>query len=169
MPNMDSAHITFPTYTAYFLPTTSQQRQFCTSTTPFHTEIAETYVISGAEALLSMRDTLVGQLKFHRLTNGNLTSTSTTPTRSMGWISPPESAKADFPVTKTLKVWILCKSHSGSSCNQGLHNTWLRRVAYGRETFVLPFDNIGTTVFVAELVSQLRTRNVDLDACGQQR
>ena len=39
----------------------------------------------------------------------------------------------------------------------------LRRVAYGRETFVLPFDNIGTTVFVAELVSQLRTRNVDLD------
>ena len=35
---------------------------------------------------------------------------------------------------------------------QGLHNTWLRRVAYGRETFVLPFDNIGTTVFVAELV-----------------
>ena len=46
---------------------------------------------------------------------------------------------------------------------QGLHNTWLRRVAYGRESFVLPFDNIGTTVFVAELVSQLRTRNVDLD------
>ena len=46
---------------------------------------------------------------------------------------------------------------------QGLHNTWLRRIAYGRETFVLPFDNIGTTVFIAELVSQLRTRNVDLD------
>ena len=46
---------------------------------------------------------------------------------------------------------------------QGLHNTWLRRIAYGRETFVIPFDNIGTTVFVAELVSQLRTRNVDLD------
>ena len=71
-----------------------------------------------AEALLSMRDTLVGQLKSHRLTNGNLTSTSTTPTRLMGWISPPESAKADFPVTKTLKVWILCKSHSGSSCTR---------------------------------------------------
>ena len=46
---------------------------------------------------------------------------------------------------------------------QGLHNTWLRRIAYGRETFVLPFDNMGTTVFVAELASQLRTRNVDLD------
>ena len=46
---------------------------------------------------------------------------------------------------------------------QGLHNTWLRRIAYGRETYVIPFDNIGTTVFIAELVSQLRTRNVDLD------
>jgi hypothetical protein len=46
---------------------------------------------------------------------------------------------------------------------QGLHNTWLRRVAYGRETFVLPFDNIGTTVFIAELVAQLRARDVDLD------
>ena len=34
---------------------------------------------------------------------------------------------------------------------QGLHNTWLRRVAYGRETFGLPFDNIGTTVFVARI------------------
>ena len=45
-PNMDSAHITFPTYTAYVLPTTSQQRQFCTSATSSHTEIAKTYVIS---------------------------------------------------------------------------------------------------------------------------
>jgi hypothetical protein len=46
---------------------------------------------------------------------------------------------------------------------QGLHNTWLRRIAYGRETFVLPFDNIGTTVFIADLVAQLRTRTLDLD------
>ena len=46
---------------------------------------------------------------------------------------------------------------------QGIHNTWLRRIAYGRETFVIPFDNIGTTVFIAELVAQLRSRNVDLD------
>ena len=46
---------------------------------------------------------------------------------------------------------------------QGIHNTWLRRIAYGRETFVIPFDNIGTTAFIAELVAQLRYRNVDLD------
>ena len=30
---------------------------------------------------------------------------------------------------------------------QGLNNNWLRRIAYGRDVFVLPFDNIGTTVF----------------------
>ena len=57
-------------------------------------------------------------IESHRLTNGNLTLTSMTPTRSMGWISLPGSAKADFPATKTLKVWILCKSHSGSSCTK---------------------------------------------------
>ena len=52
---------------------------------------------------------------------------------------------------------------------QGIHNTWLRRIAYGRETFVIPFDNIGTTVFIAELVSQLRSRNVDLDKLATYR
>ena len=46
---------------------------------------------------------------------------------------------------------------------QGLNNTWLRRIAHGRDVFVLPFDNIGTTVFIAELVQQLKARNLDLD------
>ena len=68
------------------------------------------------EALPSMKATPVDLLKSHRLTNGNLTLTSMTPTRSMGWISLPGFAKADSPATKTLKVWILCKSHSGNSC-----------------------------------------------------
>lgn len=27
---------------------------------------------------------------------------------------------------------------------QGLHNKWLRRIAHGRETYVIPFDHIGT-------------------------
>ena len=46
---------------------------------------------------------------------------------------------------------------------QGLNNTWLRRIAHGREVFVLPLDNIGTTVFIAELVQQLKARSLDLD------
>ena len=52
---------------------------------------------------------------------------------------------------------------------QGLHNKWLRRIAHGRETYVIPFDNNGTTVFVAELVSQLRSRNIDLDRLAAYR
>ena len=44
-PNMDSAHTTFPTYTADALSTTSQPRQSHTSTTSSYPEIAETYVI----------------------------------------------------------------------------------------------------------------------------
>ena len=48
LPTMDSIYGTFPTYTAYVFPATSQQRQFCTSTSSFHTEIAATYVIPGS-------------------------------------------------------------------------------------------------------------------------
>jgi len=47
-PTMDYLYGTFSTYTAYVLPATSQQHQFCTSTSSFHTEIAATYVISGS-------------------------------------------------------------------------------------------------------------------------
>ena len=52
---------------------------------------------------------------------------------------------------------------------QGLNNTWLRRIAHGRDVFVPPFDNIGTTVFVAELVQQLKAGNVDLDRLAAYR
>ena len=52
---------------------------------------------------------------------------------------------------------------------QGLNNNWLRRIAYGRDVFVVPFDNIGRTVFVAELVQQLKSRNVGIDRLGGYR
>jgi len=52
---------------------------------------------------------------------------------------------------------------------QGSHNNWLRRIAHGRETYVIPFDNSGTTVFVAELVSQLPPRNIDFDRLAAYR
>ena len=70
------------------------------------------------EALPSMKATPADLLKSPRLTNGNLTLTSMTPTRSTGWISLPGFAKADSLATKTLKVWIPYKSHSGSSCTK---------------------------------------------------
>ena len=85
---------------------------------PFTPRSPATYVHLREYALLSMKDIPVGRLRSHRLTNGNPMSTSTTPTRSMAWTSPPESDKAVFPATKTLKVWIPYKSHSGSSCTR---------------------------------------------------
>ena len=54
-PTMDSIYGTFPTYTAYVFPATSQQRQFCTSTPSFHTEIAEAYVIPGSKLYCQRR------------------------------------------------------------------------------------------------------------------
>ena len=111
----------------------------------------------------STKDIHADQLKPHQWRTGNLMLTSTTPTRSMVWTFLPEFDRAGSQATRTLKGWILYKSHSGSSCTRACTIPGFVGVAYGRETFVLPFDNIGTTVFVAELVSQLRTRNVDLD------
>ena len=66
----------------------------------------------------STKDTHADQLKSHQWRTGNLMSTSTTPTRSMVWTFPPESDKADSQATRTLKGWILYKSHSGSSCTR---------------------------------------------------
>ena len=62
--------------------------------------------------------TLVAPLKFHRWNYGNRTSTFTTPTRRMVWIFLAKSVKVGSPATKTSKAWILCKSHSGSSCTK---------------------------------------------------
>ena len=66
----------------------------------------------------STKDIHADQLKSHQWRTGNLMSTSTTPTRSMVWTSPPEFDRADFQATRTLKGWILYKSHSGSSCTR---------------------------------------------------
>ena len=48
-PTMDSTYGTFSTHTASVFTDTSQQCQFCTSTSSFYTEIAETYVIPGSK------------------------------------------------------------------------------------------------------------------------
>ena len=66
----------------------------------------------------STKDIHADQLKSHQWRTGNLMSTSTTPTRSMVWTFPPEFDKADSQATRTLKGWILYKSHSGSSCTR---------------------------------------------------
>lgn len=103
-------------------------------------------------------DTPSALVKFHLWTLGNRMSTFMT--RANQWLGfpygdPVEQAHS----TKTLRAWLY----------QGLHNNWIRQIAHGCETYVIPFDNICTTVFVAELVSQLRSRNIDLDRLAAYR
>ena len=51
----------------------------------------------------------------------------------------------------------------------GLHSAWLRKMAHGREVFVVPIDTIGMTVFFAELSHQLKARNIDIDRLSTYR
>ena len=48
-PTMDSTYGTFSAHTASVLTDTSLQRQLCTSTPSFYTEITKTYVIPGSK------------------------------------------------------------------------------------------------------------------------
>ena len=101
-PTLDSTHTNFPTYTADVLSTTIQPRQ---STPQRHLlpQDRRDLCHPQEEVLQSTKATPVDLLKSHRLTNGNPTLTSMTPTRSTGWISRPGFAKAGFLATKTLR------------------------------------------------------------------
>ena len=46
---------------------------------------------------------------------------------------------------------------------QQANNFWLRKLAHGREVYLIPTGEIATVVFITELLTQLRTRGVDLD------
>ena len=52
---------------------------------------------------------------------------------------------------------------------QNLHSSWIRKLAHGREIYVVPFDTIGMTVFFAELSHQLKSRNIDIDRLSAYR
>ena len=46
---------------------------------------------------------------------------------------------------------------------QQANNFWLRKLAHGREVYLIPTGEIATVVFMTELLTQLRRRGVDLD------
>ena len=46
---------------------------------------------------------------------------------------------------------------------QQANNFWLRKLAHGREVYLIPPGEIATVVFITELLTQLRSRGVDLD------
>ena len=52
---------------------------------------------------------------------------------------------------------------------QGSENFWLRKLAAGREVYVATMGEVSQVVFVSELLSQLRTRGIDLDRLAQHK
>ena len=52
---------------------------------------------------------------------------------------------------------------------QQANNHWLRKLAHGRELFLIPTGDIAALVFATELLSQLRNRGIDLDKASQCR
>eukprot|EP00435_Cladocopium_sp_Y103_P021930 s730_g5.t1 len=50
---------------------------------------------------------------------------------------------------------------------QQADNFWLRKLAHGRELYLIPTGDIATVVFGTELLSQLRNRGIDMDRISQ--
>ena len=46
---------------------------------------------------------------------------------------------------------------------QQANNHWLRKLAHGRELYLIPAGDIAAVVFTTELLTQLRNRGIDLD------
>ena len=52
---------------------------------------------------------------------------------------------------------------------QGSENFWLRKLAAGREVYVATMGEVSQVVFVSEILSQLRSRGIDLDKLAQHK
>ena len=52
---------------------------------------------------------------------------------------------------------------------QQANNHWLRKLAHGRELYLIPTGDIAVVVFATELLTQLRNRGIDLDRVSQTR
>ena len=67
-------------------------------------------------------------------------------------------------------AWIRSKFLFGSSSAKACTiRGFARCLSHGWEIYLHPFDSIGMTVFVAELTSQLKARNIDVDRLGAHR
>ena len=73
--------------------------------------------------------------------------------RGMAWTSRPKSVKAGFPATRTLKVWILY-SPRHSQYLASSYCLWKRNLRHSIR------QHRHYSIFIAELVAQLRSRNV---------
>jgi hypothetical protein len=53
--------------------------------------------------------------------------------------------------------------------HQQANNFWLRKLAHGREVFIIPTGDIAAVVFMTEPLTQLRNKGVDLDKVSHSR
>ena len=53
--------------------------------------------------------------------------------------------------------------------DQQANNFWLRKLAHGRELYLIPTGDIAAVVFMTELLTQLRNKGVDLDKVSHSR
>jgi len=52
---------------------------------------------------------------------------------------------------------------------QQANNFWLRKLAHGRELYLIPTGDTAAVVFMTELLTQLRNKGVDLDKVSSSR
>jgi hypothetical protein len=52
---------------------------------------------------------------------------------------------------------------------QHTNNHWLRKLAHGRESYLIPAGDIAAVVFTTGLLTQLRNRGIDLDRVSHLR
>ena len=52
---------------------------------------------------------------------------------------------------------------------QQANNFWLRKLAHGREVYIIPTGDIAAVVFMTELLTQLRAKGIDLDKVSHSR
>jgi len=52
---------------------------------------------------------------------------------------------------------------------QQANNFWLRKLAHGRELYIVPTGDIAAVVFMTELLTQLKAKSIDLDKVSHTR
>ena len=100
---------------------------------------------------------------------GGKTRITTTTRRSMDWHFPGPFVSQLSLKSWTLKGVILWLYRCRPWCVNRPKNFWLRKLAHGREVYLIPTGEIATVVFITELLTQLRSRGVDLDCVSHSR
>ena len=117
---------------------------------------------------------------------GGPTKTPRTPNIPMGQTWKPDKENHDnqkvnglvLPRTIRSSSWTQLKDIEGCDpltvplsklLYQGSENSWLRKLATGREVYVATTGEVHQVVFVSEILSQVRSRGLDVDRLAQHK